>query len=91
MKRKRQPQYDLDPSNRRQFVKTMGVTTVGALALPAWAEDASDVKVAQAANLTMNIGPRGDGSIHTDGVKALTDVGKLFREKGWPPLKNCPE
>jgi len=31
--------------NRRQFVQNMGVATLGALALPTWADDSRDVKV----------------------------------------------
>ncbi len=36
--------------------------------------------------MLMNIGPRADGSIHPDDVKALTEVGKLIEQKGWPPV-----
>ncbi|MFC2080376.1 alpha-L-fucosidase [Bacteroidota bacterium] len=39
-------------------------------------------------NMLMNIGPRADGSIHADDLKALTEVGEMIREKGWPELKN---
>ena len=39
-------------------------------------------------NMLMNIGPRGDGSIHPDDWKALTGVGELIRKKGWPELQN---
>jgi len=38
------------------------------------------------ANMLMNIGPRADGSIHPDDVKALGQVGKLIKQKGWPPV-----
>ena len=38
------------------------------------------------ANLLMNIGPRPDGSVHPDDVKALTEVGKIIKEKGWPGI-----
>lgn len=37
-------------------------------------------------NLLMNIGPRGDGSIHPADWEALTGVGEIIREKGFPPL-----
>ncbi len=37
-------------------------------------------------NLLMNIGPRADGSIHPDDIKALTEVGKLIEQRGWPPV-----
>ncbi|NQV33793.1 MAG: alpha-L-fucosidase [Phycisphaeraceae bacterium] len=37
-------------------------------------------------NLLMNIGPRADGSIHPDDVKAFTEVGKLIEQRGWPPV-----
>ena len=43
------------------------------------------------ANLLMNIGPRGDGSIHPDDWKALVETGELIRQRGWPPLDNRPE
>lgn len=36
------------------------------------------------ANLLMNIGPRGDGSIHPADEKALRELGKRIREKGFP-------
>lgn len=39
-------------------------------------------------NMLMNIGPRGDGSIHPDDEKALTEVGKMIKKIGWPKLKN---
>ena len=39
-------------------------------------------------NMMMNIGPRADGSIHPDDLEALTGVGEMIREKGWPELKN---
>jgi len=37
-------------------------------------------------NLLMNIGPRGDGSIHPADWEALTGVGEIIREKGFPPI-----
>jgi len=36
------------------------------------------------ANLLMNIGPRRDGSVHPDDVKALREVGRMIRENGFP-------
>ncbi len=39
-------------------------------------------------NMMMNIGPRADGSIHPDDVKALRGVGEMIREQGWPELGN---
>lgn len=39
-------------------------------------------------NMLMNIGPRGDGSIHPDDEKALTEVGEMIDRKGWPEVKN---
>lgn len=36
------------------------------------------------ANLLMNIGPRGDGSIHPADKKALLEVGRQIRHSGWP-------
>jgi alpha-L-fucosidase len=36
------------------------------------------------ANLLLNIGPRGDGSIHPADVKALTEVGRRIRNNGFP-------
>lgn len=41
-------------------------------------------------NLLMNIGPRRDGSIHPDDVKALREVGQMIKTKGWPKLYNLP-
>jgi len=44
------------------------------------------VRVARSldANLLVNIGPRGDGSLHPADVKALTEVGRRLREDGFP-------
>ncbi|TKG93730.1 hypothetical protein EYV94_15920 [Puteibacter caeruleilacunae] len=39
-------------------------------------------------NLLMNIGPRSDGSIHPDDLKALTKVGEIIDTKGWPKVKH---
>jgi alpha-L-fucosidase len=39
-------------------------------------------------NMLMNIGPRGDGSIHPDDEKALTELGAMIEQLGWPKLKN---
>lgn len=39
-------------------------------------------------NMLMNIGPRADGSIHPDDVKALTMLGQMIEEDGWPPMLN---
>jgi alpha-L-fucosidase len=36
------------------------------------------------ANLLMNIGPRGDGSIHPDDERVLRETGEGLRERGWP-------
>jgi alpha-L-fucosidase len=36
------------------------------------------------ANLLLNTGPLGDGSIHHEDVKTLKDIGKQIRLKGWP-------
>ena len=36
------------------------------------------------ANLLMNIGPRGDGSIHPHDARVLREVGKRIRESGFP-------
>lgn len=36
------------------------------------------------ANLLMNVGPRGDGSIHPQDIAALREVGKKLRSDGWP-------
>ena len=38
------------------------------------------------ANLLMNIGPRGDGSIHPEDWESLTSVGEIIRERGFPPV-----
>jgi alpha-L-fucosidase len=40
------------------------------------------------ANLLLNTGPLGDGSIHPADVKTLKAVGKRIREEGWPPAAN---
>ncbi len=37
-----------------------------------------------AANLLMNIGPRGDGSIHPDDDRVLREIGARIRAEGWP-------
>lgn len=34
----------------------------------------------------MNIGPRKDGSIHTDEEKGLIELGQIIEEKGWPEV-----
>ncbi|MEX0323182.1 MAG: sulfatase-like hydrolase/transferase [Puniceicoccaceae bacterium] len=44
---------------------------------------------ATGSNMLMNIGPRADGSIHPDDWQALTEVGEMIREQGWPELKNA--
>ena len=36
------------------------------------------------ANLLMNIGPRGDGSIHPDDDRTLREVSRRIREAGFP-------
>jgi alpha-L-fucosidase len=36
------------------------------------------------ANMLLNIGPRGDGSIHPDDKKALREVGRRLRKNGFP-------
>jgi alpha-L-fucosidase len=36
------------------------------------------------ANLLLNTGPLGDGSIHPEDVKTLKEIGKLIRKEGWP-------
>lgn len=36
------------------------------------------------ANLLLNAGPLGDGSIHPDDVRTLREVGVQLRAKGWP-------
>jgi alpha-L-fucosidase len=36
------------------------------------------------ANLLLNTGPLGDGSIHTDDNRTLHEVGRRLREEGWP-------
>ena len=36
------------------------------------------------ANLLLNIGPRGDGSVHPADVKALTEIGRRIRNNGFP-------
>jgi alpha-L-fucosidase len=38
----------------------------------------------QAANFLLNIGPRGDGSIHPDDNESLREVGRRIREEGFP-------
>jgi alpha-L-fucosidase len=35
-------------------------------------------------NMLMNIGPRGDGSIHPEDASALREVGRRIRQKGFP-------
>ena len=40
---------------------------------------------AQEANLTLNTGPLGDGSIHPDDVAALRAAGERIRQHGFPP------
>ena len=44
------------------------------------------LKVARSldANLLLNIGPRGDGSVHPDDVGALKEVGRRIRRDGFP-------
>ena len=39
------------------------------------------------ANLLMNIGPRGDGSIHPHDAQVLQEVGRRIRETGFPTLE----
>ena len=39
-------------------------------------------------NMLMNIGPRADGSIHPDDIKALTGLGQMIEDHGWPPMLN---
>ncbi len=39
---------------------------------------------AQNANLLLNTGPLGDGSIHPDDIKALREVGRRIRRNGFP-------
>jgi len=43
------------------------------------------VKVAhsQGANLLINIGPRGDGSVHPDDLKTLKEIGRCIRADGY--------
>ncbi len=36
------------------------------------------------ANMLLNIGPRGDGSIHPEDIKALREVGRRLRQNGFP-------
>ena len=36
------------------------------------------------ANLLMNIGPRGDGSIHPDDDRVLREIGDRIGQQGWP-------
>jgi alpha-L-fucosidase len=42
------------------------------------------------ANLLLNTGPLGDGSIHPDDVKTLKEVGRRLRAGGWPEPKAEP-
>jgi len=42
---------------------------------------------AQNANLLLNTGPLGDGSIHPEDVKTLREVGKRIRKEGFPKPK----
>ncbi len=42
------------------------------------------------ANLLLNAGPLGDGSIHPQDVKTLRDVGRRLRSAGWPAPKPAP-
>jgi alpha-L-fucosidase len=39
------------------------------------------------ANLLLNTGPRGDGSIDPQDVKTLRQIGKRIRKEGWPKKK----
>ncbi|MCD6354303.1 MAG: hypothetical protein J7L95_02030 [Prolixibacteraceae bacterium] len=39
-------------------------------------------------NMLLNIGIRGDGSIHPMDKKALTELGVMIEDKGWPKVKN---
>ncbi len=36
------------------------------------------------ANMLLNIGPRGDGSIHPEDIKTLREVGRRLRQNGFP-------
>ena len=38
-------------------------------------------------NMLMNIGPRGDGSIHPADTAALVEVGRRIRQRGFPEQK----
>jgi alpha-L-fucosidase len=40
------------------------------------------------ANLLMNVGPRGDGSIHPADKRALLEVGRQIRQNGFPRQEN---
>ena len=42
------------------------------------------------ANLLLNIGPLGDGSIHPDDVATLHEVGKRLKENGFPKAQATP-
>ena len=39
------------------------------------------------ANLLVNIGPRADGSVHPEDVKALTEVGRRLKAKKFDARK----
>ena len=44
------------------------------------------------ANLLLNTGPLGDGSIHPDDVKTFAEVGRRIRRNGWPkPVEPPPQ
>jgi alpha-L-fucosidase len=36
------------------------------------------------ANLLLNIGPLGDGSVHPEDVRTLREIGRRLRRNGWP-------
>ena len=42
------------------------------------------------ANLLMNTGPLGDGSIHTGDAKTLREVGQRIAKDGWPAAQKAP-
>ena len=37
-------------------------------------------------NMLMSIGPQGDGSIHPETEKGLTELGEIIEERGWPEV-----
>lgn len=40
------------------------------------------------ANLLLNIGPMGDGSVHPEQIRILRELGKQIRRDGWPSTGN---